>query len=419
MRICIFEDDGWKDLLPLVYFRPLHHLRCGALAADRKLAALFPRVRILHHVRPSLREYLAEHPDERAVNDTAEEETLFINARAVASEDLLSLLRRRTGANRVYRKGSDVVAARLGAPESLSLIRSSEDGLLTSRLFDQYPQEDAEALLLRYPWEYVHHCAEEIGRDFRRLRRSMRRPLAGKVAPGAHLLSRKNVIMGQGSVIQPGAVIDAQHGPVVIGRNVVVMPNAYLQGPLAIGSGTIIKAGAKIYHGTSIGERCKVGGEVEASIIQSYSNKQHDGFLGHSYIASWVNLGADTNNSDLKNTYGTVRVQTASGTVDTGLQFVGLTMGDHSKTGINVMFNTGTVVGVSCNVYGAGLPPKYLPSFCWGGEGSFAVYALDKSMETARRVMARRDVQFTSAYEKLFAGVFAVSAGEREAAGIR
>ncbi len=417
MRICIFEDTGWTDLSPLVHFRPPHHLRCGALTIVEKVSALFPGSRLVHHVRSSLREYLAELPGEAAVDPAGADELLFINGRMIPDEGTALFLRRRSRLNHVYRSGDAVAAARLDAAASARVLGRAAGEPLADRLFEEVPSEQIGARVLRYPWEYVHQCAEEIERDFKRMKG--RRPVAGKVSRGAHILGRRNVIIGKGSVIQPGAVIDAQKGPVIIGRNVLVMPNAFIEGPAAIGDGSIVKAGAKVYHGTSVGERCKVGGEVESSIIQSYSNKQHEGFLGHSYLASWVNIGADTNTSDLKNTYGTVRVHTASGVIDTGLQFVGLTMGDHSKSGINVMFDTGTVVGVSCNVFGAGLPPKYIPSFSWGGDRSFTVYALDRGMETARRMMARRQVPFTAGYERLFTSAFAGSAGEREQAGIR
>jgi len=156
-----------------------------------------------------------------------------------------------------------------------------------------------------------------------------------------------------------------------------------------------------------------VGGELEETIVHSYSNKQHDGFLGHSYLGMWVNLGADTNNSDLKNNYGNVKVYVDGEMVDSGSMFVGLTMGDHSKSGINTMFNTGTVVGVSCNVYGGGFPPKFIPSFTWGGAEGLVEYRLDKALETARAVMNRRKIDLTAADEKLIRGIFEATAKER------
>ena len=156
---------------------------------------------------------------------------------------------------------------------------------------------------------------------------------------------------------------------------------------------------------------------MEASIIHSYSNKQHDGFLGHSYLGMWVNLGADTNNSDLKNNYGSVKVTINGRQIDSKSQFAGLIMGDHSKSGINTMFNTGTVVGVGCNVYGGGFPPKYIPSFCWGGSEELVTYDPDKCLDVARKVMARRKVQITPAEERLFRALFDMTKAEREALG--
>lgn len=196
----------------------------------------------------------------------------------------------------------------------------------------------------------------------------------------------------------------------MIGNNVTVMPNAVIEGPCYIGDHSVIKAGAKIYESTSIGPVCKVGGEVEASIIHGYSNKQHDGFLGHSYIGEWCNLGADTNTSDLKNNYSSVKMNVNGKEVDTGSLFVGLMMGDHSKSGINTMFNTGTTVGVSSNIFGAGFPPKTIPSFAWVDGQDVQGYRLDKAIEVAKIVMARRKVTMTDSYMALMKYIFEITA---------
>ena len=196
-----------------------------------------------------------------------------------------------------------------------------------------------------------------------------------------------------------------ENGPVWIDDGVTVMANAVLEGPLYIGKDSKIKIAAKIYENTTIGPLCKIGGEVEGSIIQGYSNKQHDGFLGHAYLGSWVNLGADTNNSDLKNNYGMIQALLNGEKVDTGSQFVGLMMGDHSKSGINVMFNTGTIVGTNCNIFGAEMPPKFVPSFSWGGAAGFAEYQFEKAINVAKTVMSRRKVEFTKNDRHLFENV--------------
>lgn len=238
---------------------------------------------------------------------------------------------------------------------------------------------------ISFLWDAIELCPLGIATDF---------ALAGgpgnangKDFPGVHLIAPSQILIGENSEIGPGAVIDASRGPVIIGSNVRIMPNAVLVGPCSIGDGSVIKIGAKIYEGTAIGPVSKVGGEVEASIIQGFSNKQHDGFLGHSFIGEWVNLGADTNTSDLKNNYGMVSAKLRGRTIPTGRQFLGLLAADHTKTGINTMLNTGTVAGLSCNIFGSGYPEKSIRSFSWGESD---VYEFAKAVEVARTVMHRR-----------------------------
>ena len=241
---------------------------------------------------------------------------------------------------------------------------------------------DVDAVVINYPWNLVANNGNEIISDFNLLTSENKGlKIRGKVYPGVHLLNEANIFIDEGAKIKPGVVLDAESGPIYIGKEAKIFPNAVIEGPAFIGNKTAIKIGAKIYENTSIGEVCKVGGEVEESIIHSYSNKQHDGFLGHAYLGMWVNLGADTNNSDLKNNYGSVKVIINGQQVDSGSMFVGLTMGDHSKSAINTMFNTGTVVGVSSNVFGSGFPPKYVPSFSWGGSDNLSTYNIDKALK--------------------------------------
>ena len=186
------------------------------------------------------------------------------------------------------------------------------------------------------------------------------------------------------------------------------MANAVIIGPAYIGKNSTVKVGAKIYEGTSIGPVCKVGGEIEESIILGYSNKQHDGSLGHSYLGEWVNLGADTNNSDLKNNYGNVKVffYPKESQVDSQTQFMGMIVGDHSKTGINTTINTGTVVGVGCNIFGKGLVNKFVQDFSWGEANDFSIYKIDKFVETAERVKARRKLLLSSNEKELYNKIF-------------
>ena len=192
------------------------------------------------------------------------------------------------------------------------------------------------------------------------------------------------------------SIINASTGPVYIGRDAEIMEGCMIRGPFALGEHATLKMGAKIYGATTIGPHCKVGGEVNNSVIFGYSNKAHDGFLGNAVIAEWCNLGADTNNSNLKNNYGMVKAYNYSKKdyINTGLQFCGLMMGDHSKAAINTMFNTGTVTGICANIFGSGFPPKYIPSFAWGGFDDESVFQLDKALELAAEVYKRRELIF-------------------------
>lgn len=417
MHICIFEDRDYKNFLPLVYFRPVYNLHCGALSLQEKIAKVLPRLKTIFHMRSELVDNFSDNFPDRIINKFPDDDVWFINGRVLGDESLAKFIKTNSGTQKVYLKGESVVAAYIKR-ENLSSISNLTDGQPLERsTFKDIPIETYKGTLFNYPWELVHHCAEEIEKDFRLLK--LRKKILGKFYTGAHIINKINIIIGKGSKIKPGAVLDAEKGPIIIGSNVTIMPNVVIEGPVFIGDNSIIKIGAKIYHGTSIGKWCKVGGEVEASIIQSYSNKQHDGFLGHSYLGSWINIGADTNTSDLKNNYSTVRVYVNGKMIDSGLQFVGLTMGDHSKSGINSMFDTGTVVGISCNIYGSGFPSKFIPSFTWDGEKQFTAYDLEKSIDTMKKVMARRNVNLTASYEKLVRKIFKDTTEERKSAGVK
>jgi UDP-N-acetylglucosamine diphosphorylase/glucosamine-1-phosphate N-acetyltransferase len=206
---------------------------------------------------------------------------------------------------------------------------------------------------------------------------------------------------GAGVRIMPGVVIGNHAGPVWIGAQTEIEPHTYLEGPLFIGPNCRIKTGTRFYGGCALGPHCRVGGEIFSTVMQGCDNKQHDGFVGNSVIGQWVNLGADTVTSNLKNDYSAVKVQVGRERVDTGEQYIGLMCGDHTKTGINTMFNTGTVVGVAANVYGGGYPPRYVPSFVWGGAQGRQRGDLERTLDTARTVMRRRGHELTPAEENL------------------
>jgi UDP-N-acetylglucosamine diphosphorylase/glucosamine-1-phosphate N-acetyltransferase len=236
----------------------------------------------------------------------------------------------------------------------------------------------------------------------------------GVVHPGVHLIEPDSILFGEDCQVRPGVVLDASEGPIVLGSGVEVHSMSVVVGPCSLGPGTLVQPGTRLREGTSVGAFCKVGGEVEDSILLDLSNKQHDGFLGHAYVGQWVNLGADTNGSDLKNNYAPVRVDFGTRQIDTGETFVGPLLGDHVKTSINTMLNTGSVVGTGSNLFGADFPPRFVPPFAWGGADAMVEYRLDRALQTARAVLARREVEWTAAYQTLLEELFASTAPLRE-----
>ena len=409
--LCIFEDVHFKNLHPLVYFRPVYDLRCGILTLREKIQRSYPQAEVVLHTRKYLESVLRNNNPGIDVNKLAEETKgcLFINGSVIAEKNLSDLIPLE-GDDRIYMNGNKIIALRTS---STSFDEFNNGEPFTADSFKEMEVEQVEVDFVTYPWDLVTRNADQITADFKCLVDDSKEMQNGTIYDGVTLVNRENIYVARGAKIKPGVVIDAEEGPVYIDEKATLLPNVVIEGPCFIGKGSKIKTGAKIYEGTSIGPVCKVGGEVEESIIHSYSNKQHDGFLGHAYLAPWVNLGADTNNSDLKNNYGNVKVTINDEVIDSGSMFVGLTMGDHSKSGINTMFNTGTVVGVSSNVFGSGFPDKYIPSFSWGGCESSTTYRLDKCLEVAKRVMARRDIELSPDDETVFRHVFDITSSER------
>ena len=229
----------------------------------------------------------------------------------------------------------------------------------------------------------------------------------------SQFLPENNTILGKDIFIEKGAkvscsILNAEDGPIYIGKNAEVMEGSIIKGPFAMGESAVLKMGAKIYGATTLGPYCKVGGEVSNSVFFGYSSKAHDGFLGNSVIGEWCNLGADSNISNLKNNYAHVKLWNyeIERFINTELQFCGLIMGDHSKCGINTMFNTGTVVGVSSNVFGSGFPRNFIPSFNWGGAAGFSIYKLLKAFEVAEKVFERRKLRFDKIDKNILTQVY-------------
>lgn len=398
-QLLLFEDRQATRFLPLAWTRPLFELRCGIETLREALERAVGQPASALFVRP----FLAPAVRERSglpVNELPPTGPyLFLNGRLLAGTGELADLTQSQRPRRVVNEAGTLLAAWV---ERLPQVGRWEETVAA------LPTERLNLPLLDWPWELFQRNGERI------IQQAAHWPLGEHPAfQGVHYLEAAQIYVAPSARIQPGVVLDASAGPIVIDEGAQILANAVLQGPCYIGPGSMVKIAAKLYHGTSVGPRCKVGGEVEETIFQGYSNKQHDGFLGHAFVGEWCNFGADTNNSDLKNNYGTVSIWCEGKMHDTDSLFVGLLMGDHSKTGINSMLNTGTVVGVSCNLFGAALPPRFVPSFSWGGAGGLSEYRLEKALETAQRVMERRDRALTQAEAGLLRHIFAATRGEQ------
>ena len=404
----LFEDEGTRNLHPLTLNRPVYDLRCGVRLLHEKARAAYPQAEFGYQSREVLCALVKQQKGVGKVNGGFGDRGLLLNGRVLWNAKLAKAIPLE-GEDRIYSCGNVMVAARLSGKSFASIDWSKP---IHASAFQGIPAGNVEADIISYPWDLIHHNPAQIKADTEAL--GCNGAKDGKVYEGVHLLAAERITIAAGASVKPGVVIDAEGGPVLIDEGAKIFPQAVIEGPCYIGKNSAIKIAAKIYEGTSIGEICKVGGEVEESIIHSYSNKQHEGFLGHAYLGMWVNLGADTNNSDLKNDYGTVRCMINGEEVDSGSQFVGATIGDHSKAGINTMFNTGTIVGICCNIFGSNFPPKYIPSFSWGGADAMMEYRFDKCMQVARRVMQRRKMELTDVEESVLRWVYDDTASERK-----
>jgi len=391
--IALFEDAEFVNLLPLVYGRTVFELRCGRKTLlDRLARSLGQPVSALW-----TRDWLAAVATERLqlpVNVPAAEGTLLVNARALVPS-------RMTFQRPPFAGTRDGQIVYIACDAELGRRLRPEDLLSPERragLLERIPHAPVDVPMVNYLWDLVTHNAEHLAADWT----GEDRGLEGRVSSSAVLIEPDSIHVGQRAVVEPTAVLDAQNGPIYVSEQSRIAPHAYVGGPAYIGPGSVVHPHSYIHGGTTLGAMCKVGGEIDNCIITGYSNKQHDGFLGHSYVGGWVNLGAGTANSDLKNTYGTVRVSLNAREVDTGLRFFGAVIGDHVKTGIGTMLPTGAVVGFGSMAACSRIVPKFVPSFSWLTDEGWAAADVERLLATARQVMQRRDVTCSPAEEALF-----------------
>lgn len=398
--ICIYEDETLYELSPLVDLRPVCDLRCGRFTLLEKMRRLYPRDETHLWVREGLAGLVAEkHPDCR-VNQPIKENCLFLSGALILRQ-------------RVKTEGEEAILVVNNRIAGFRLRAEKAEKFSSGRtLRVVLPQEQVDGVIVARPWDVVELNPGELSRECAQPFRGRKKSVlpAGVIVVG----SRQRLGIAAGARVWPGVVISTETGPVMIDRHAQIRPGSFLEGPCYVGPGTIID-GAKVRPGCSFGPACRIGGEVEASVFQGYANKQHEGFIGHSYVGEWVNLGALTTNSDLKNAYEPVRVFYGGRPVDTGLLKVGCFVGDHAKTAIGTLLNTGTRIGTFANWFESGLSPREIPAFYWprtcltaGKKGAGVKrksreegrWKEDEAVECARRVMARRGVEMTGAYER-------------------
>jgi len=410
-NICVFEDEKFSKLLPLAYMRPVYGLRCGMTILLEKILRQYPRVALDLNCREYLVEIVKKSHLTAIINKLSSVSScLFLNGRILANLELAKKIPL-SGPDEIFVKGDTVIAARLSKDNLLSM-RDKMSKPLTADVFKSLglPEKIVDVKLINYPFDLILENPKVLIEDIKALVRLG--TLKGKVQSSAVVYEKNAVFIDDRAEVMAHSVLDASDGPIYISKAVKIYPHSFIQGPVYIGEDSII-LGGKIREGTSIGPKCKVHGEVAETIIHGYSNKQHEGFIGHSYICEWVNIGAGTVTSDLKNNYGHVKVWAEGDMVDSGQMFIGSFIGDHSKIGIGTKLDAGTVIGVASSVFGGGIPPKYVPSFSWGGAEGLTEHKLEKALQTAKIVMSRRDIEMGETDDMLLRKTFEMTKGRR------
>ena len=387
-NIILWDKLVWEQLLPFTFTRPGGAIRAGILTIAEKYEKLLPG-KVSHLTKDYLQK---KYPVQYGDNN------LLINAGIIPNADFVSAIRALKSGESLW-NGETFLAANLNS-ESVK----NEKGVDSNK-----KEYSGKIYIIDQIWKIFACANEEIKADFQLITDGRK---SQPIHPSNFLKNPENIFIEEGASVE-FASLNASDGPIYIGKDAEVMEGALIRGPFALGEHSTAKMGAKIYGGTSVGPHCKVGGEISNTVFFGYANKGHDGFVGNAVIGEWCNLGADSNNSNLKNNYEEVKVWSYAkkSFVKTGLQFCGLFMGDHSKCGINTMFNTGTVVGVSANIFGGGFPRNIIPSYSWGGAGGFTTYQFDKAMDTAEKVMERRHIELTEIDKEILKHVFDVEQG--------
>lgn len=390
MNYILFDGNVRNQLLPFTFTRPVADIRVGILTIREKWE------HYLGFTTTTVTEdYLSDKYPFLELD-----KNIFINASFLPSQNLVNIIKHLEENQAVFFDD-----------EPLAFF-TSDGQEVDFDTYDVIQYEHKDVLRIENTWDIFSKNGEAIKRDFEMLTEGRK---SQPIPDGVWAKNPEDIFIEEGAKVE-FCTLNASNGPIYIGKEAEIMEGSLVRGPFALCEHATLKMGAKIYSDTTIGPHSKVGGEVSNSVIFGFSNKGHDGFLGNAVLGEWCNLGADTNNSNLKNNYAEVRLWNyeTEGFAKTGLQFCGLMMGDHSKCGINTMFNTGTVVGVSANIFGSGFPRNFVPSFSWGGSSGFTTYKTSKAFEVAKVVMSRRNIEFTETDEKILEHVFEETAKWRK-----
>lgn len=393
MGVILFDDAARETLLPLTFTRPVADLRIGILTIAEKWGK--------HLGQP----YSFRTQDYLSIKFPIDlqQQNVFINGSVCPDDSLLEAIDKLPSGDALM-LGNKLLAVKL---EGAAAKEFKPNGA-----FGKAIQYDGKPIVITHPEHIFKQNDIEIRKDFALL-------TSGRQSAD---IGSSNTILGNDFFAEEGAeadcaIFNTKSGPIYLGKNSSVWEGATIRGPFALCDESQVKMGTKIYPGTTVGPYCRVGGEINNAVIWGYSSKGHEGYLGNSVMGEWCNIGADSNNSNLKNNYADVRLwdYSTAGYRNTGLQFCGLVMADHTKCGINTMFNTGTVAGVGCNVFGAGFPPNFIPDFSWGGAEGMQEYNLDKMLETAQRVFSRREHrEFNDVEKDILKHIFAATQHARQ-----
>jgi UDP-N-acetylglucosamine diphosphorylase/glucosamine-1-phosphate N-acetyltransferase len=413
VKIYIFEDDDFEHFYPLTYNRPVYTLLGGTFRLYEKWQKLFNDSGIGFLCRGEISNYVREQTGVKCNRFDFEnyDKVIFINGRILPDKKTADTLLT-SPLNSMYLTDGNLSAAVLDPispiAENLRQMNFWGYGHFKS-IINGLTKSELQCEWVNYIWDFVKLNGGQIETDFLNFSSDFDRndkAIEDLTNVGCLIYSPGHVRVAPSARIDGQTVLDARNGPIIISDNVKIYSHSRIEGPCFIGVDTQI-VGAKVREGCSFGPNCRIGGEVEESIFQGYSNKYHEGFLGHAFLGEWVNLGALTTNSDLKNNYGSIKVDIGIGIMETGEMKIGSFIGDHVKTGIGTLLNTGISIGFGSNVFGGGLiSEKYIPPFIWGGNQGYFEYRLDKALETAGTAMSRRGEDLTTVCATVFKSIF-------------